>query len=116
MDRKIKRILVTCTESKVPNTLQGVAMQDRKHGLMSIGCHYLITRNGEICVGRNEEQNCIFDPTLDSTSINIRLVGLGYDFTSAQTTSLFALEERLTEKYPDAEICEYLPQHPKAKK
>lgn len=82
---------------------------------MSIGCHYLITTDGVVHKGRDESQNCNFDPKLDKTAINIRLVGFGWNANQAQMLSMFNLEDELLVKYPEAEVCEYLPQDPRTK-
>ena len=110
MDREIRRIIITCTKSEVPDTLSGVRFSDRKKGMREISCHYLITRNGDLCVGRNEKQSCNFDAQLDDTAIDVCLVGCGWDFTDEQLQTLFNIEEQMQNKYPAAELCEYLPQ------
>lgn len=109
MRKETRNILVTCTESKNPDSLQGVTIEDRKKGMFSIGCHYLITRNGDIFKGRQESDVGNFLPAYNANSIIIRLVGLGWDFTEEQHASLFELEDELQERYPDAEVLEFLP-------
>lgn len=116
MHREIKRIIITATESKVPDDLKDITQLDKKFGLFEIGCHYLITTDGVIHKGRDESKQGNYKPSLDHNSIIIRVVGLGWDFTEAQTLALFNLEDSLLDKYKEAEVHDYLPVAPKVKK
>jgi N-acetylmuramoyl-L-alanine amidase len=85
----------------------------RHRGFLGIGYHWVIRRNGELEVGRDEEVAGAHARGFNHNSVSIALVGgvtegdvsvAEDNFTDEQWISLEQLVKGLMHKYPDADV------------
>lgn len=103
-ERPVELIVIHCADT--PPGMDIGAKQIREwhldRGWSNIGYHYVIRRNGEAEVGRDEAEVGAHAYGHNARSIGICLVGGGggaVDYTAAQWDTLKALVMRLKEKY-----------------
>jgi len=107
-------IIVTCTDTK-PDKLLDIVQLDRLHralGWISVGCHFLIDKFGEIQKGRELEEHGSHTWGYDESSICITLVGgrnlegltTDQSYFEEQLESLLLLTSHLKRVYPDARV------------
>ena len=107
-------IIVTCTDTK-PDKLLDIVQLDRLHralGWISVGCHFLIDKFGEIQKGRELEEHGSHTWGYDESSVCITLVGgrnlegltTDQSYFEEQLESLLLLTSHLKRVYPDARV------------
>lgn len=109
----VKFIAIHCSASqaKANLTVSDIRKMHLKRGMVDIGYHYVITRNGEIQTGRSLDQIGAHTMGYNSQSVGICMVG-GIDskgkpednFTLDQYVALAELIIQLKEKFPDAVV------------
>jgi N-acetylmuramoyl-L-alanine amidase len=106
-------IVIHSTHTK-PNSNISIRTVDewhRKRGLLRVGYHLFIKRNGQIEVGRNLNDIGAHTKEHDLDSVSVCLAGglntrgvTAPDYTKEQLESLFVLVKTLNQMYPDAEV------------
>lgn len=109
----INNITIHCSAS-APSTFVDVKVIDRWHrlrGFAMVGYHYVILRNGDVQVGRTEDQIGAHVEGHNKGNLGVCLVGGVNDqgksednFTDEQYHALALLLQDLLKKYPKAEI------------
>lgn len=109
--RKIERIFIHCTASRLTATVADIKAEFRRKGWKSPGYHYLIDASGEIyqLLDESKVSNGVYG--YNSTSINVAYIG-GIDSrgksvdnrTDAQKKALREIVAKLKAKYPGAEV------------
>ena len=111
--KETTEIIIHCAATK-PSMNVDATVIDRWHrerGWLKIGYHYVISRDGSIEIGRNEDTVGAHAKGYNSTSIGICLVGgMSEDgepvsnFTEEQLLMLTRLVDGLKTKYPDSKV------------
>lgn len=110
--RKIKYIVVHCTDTLPSATVEGIQNYWKNHlGWKNPGYHYIIKANGEVVKLLDEKKISNGVLGFNENCINICYIGgrtkekkCVNTMTRSQENSLFDKIVTLTEKYPDAEI------------
>ena len=111
--KETTEIIIHCAATK-PSMKVDATVIDRWHrerGWLKIGYHYVISRDGSIEIGRNEDTVGAHARGHNATSVGICMVG-GLseqgkpedNFTENQWQMLTRLVDGLTSKYPEAEV------------
>lgn len=111
--KETTEIIIHCAATK-PSMKVDATVIDRWHrekGWLKIGYHYVISRDGSIEIGRNEDTIGAHAKGYNATSVGICLVGgLSEDnepednFTDEQWLMLTRLVDGISSKHPDAKI------------
>lgn len=116
--RQINKIIIHCSDTP-PSMDIGASEIKRWHtdkppkgnGWSDNGYHFVVRRSGELEPGRPEDKPGAHTRGHNADSIGICLVGgrskdggAECNFTHRQWTTVYDLVERLTRKYPDAEV------------
>lgn len=104
--RKIKFIVIHCSASKNGDARITAEVIDRWHrerGFAKIGYHYVIEVDGELVIGRPEEEIGAHVAGSNANSIGVCMVGTDR-FTAAQWLTLRQLVQGLRHKYPEARV------------
>ena len=106
-------IVIHSTQTK-PNANINIRTVDewhRKRGMLKVGYHFFIRREGLIEVGRGVNDIGAHTKDHDSDSVSVCLAGglntrgiTAPDYTEGQLESLFVLVMTLKHMYPDAEV------------
>jgi len=106
-------IVIHSTQTK-PNANINIRTVDewhRKRGMLKVGYHFLIRREGLIEVGRGPNDIGAHTKDHDSDSVSVCMAGglntrgiTAPDYTEGQLESLFVLVMTLKHMYPDAEV------------
>lgn len=108
-NRAVTRYIVIHYSATPPTDDIGARDLDRLHraaGLLCIGYHWVVRRNGVIEPGRDEAKVGAHSPGIDASSVGVCLVGggAGAEITSKQVDSLIRLLAELRERYPEATV------------
>ena len=111
--KETTEIIIHCAATK-PSMNVDATVIDRWHrerGWLKIGYHYVISRDGSIEIGRNEDTVGAHAKGYNATSVGKCLVGgMSEDgepeanFTDEQWLMLTRLVDGLTSKYPDSKV------------
>lgn len=116
--RPIDKIIIHCSDTPPAMDIGADEIrrwhtdpQPKGNGWSDIGYHYVIRRGGDVEPGRPELVSGAHTRGHNKSSIGVCVVGgRGKDgsaevnFTHPQWAALYDLVERLTRKYPDAEV------------
>lgn len=116
--RPIDKIIIHCSDTPPLMDIGAAEIrrwhtdpQPKGNGWSDIGYHYVIRRNGKTESGRPEEIAGAHARGQNQSSIGVCMVGgrgkggvAEANFTHQQWAALYGLIERLTRKYPNAEV------------
>lgn len=104
--REIKHIIIHCSATRNGDAKTKLADLDRMHrerGWRKVGYHYVIEVDGNLAVGRAEDEIGAHVEGNNNSSIGICLVGTN-QFTGAQWEKLASLLRDLEDRYPGADV------------
>jgi N-acetyl-anhydromuramyl-L-alanine amidase AmpD len=100
LERKITKIIIHCSDSDRPehDNAHTIHQWHLERGFIKIGYHYFIRKNGDLEIGRDEDEVGAHCKGYNSESIGICVSGR-HGFTEEQFQILAALVTRVLDRY-----------------
>lgn len=102
--RKTRNLVVVLSDTPKGSTEFDVRASYLSRHIPTLGSHYVILSDGDVCKGREHDEHGNVLPNYNRSSVYIEVVGQEYDdITEAQHAAIRGVISRLQEIYPEAE-------------
>lgn len=85
-----------------------IKKRHQEAGLMEIGYHFVIERDGKLLMGRHQSKVGNHYPEFDAVSVGVCVVGERDDLNESQSIALALLLDKLQRDYPGLESVKYI--------
>jgi len=113
INRKTTQLILVHFTGSQETDYRQIWSESLQEGVLEIGYHYLIERDGKLLMGRHQSKAGFHYPEFDAVSIGIGVAAERDGMSDEQSIALTLLLDKLQKDYPSVEKIKYIYRTPK---